>query len=231
MIWYDMICDMMWCDVISCDVIWYMIWLYDMIYDVIYGVIYEVMCCGVMWCGVVWCGVMWCDVMWCDAMWRDVMWCALHCMECHGMKWYDTTWHHDDVIKWKHFPRYWPSVRGIHRSPVNSPHNGKWRGALMFSLICAWINGWVNNREAGDLRRHRAHYDVIAIMTWYGQMCSQWKMPGKILCLLVGWYRFVQIHLQYWYNINTTVSANGTWSEELHVVFLLLASASLLCFQ
>ena len=28
----------------------------------------------------------------------------------------------DDVIKWKHFPRYWPFVRGIHRSPVNSPH-------------------------------------------------------------------------------------------------------------
>ena len=31
-------------------------------------------------------------------------------------------WSHDDVIKWKHFPRYWPFVRGIHRSPVNSPH-------------------------------------------------------------------------------------------------------------
>ena len=57
---------------------------------------------------------------------------------------------HDDVIKWKHFPRYWPFVRGIHRSPVNSPHKGQSRGALMFSLICVWINGWVNNREAGD---------------------------------------------------------------------------------
>ena len=57
---------------------------------------------------------------------------------------------HDDVIKWKHFPRYLPFVRGIHRSPVNSPHKGQWRGALMFSLICVWINGWVNNREAGD---------------------------------------------------------------------------------
>ena len=42
----------------------------------------------------------------------------------------------------------------------NSPHKGQWHGALMFSLICAWINDWVNNREAGDLRRHRAHYDV-----------------------------------------------------------------------
>ena len=44
--------------------------------------------------------------------------------------------------------------------PVNSPHKDQWRGALMFSLICVWINGWVNDREAGDLRRHRGHYDV-----------------------------------------------------------------------
>ena len=51
----------------------------------------------------------------------------------------------------------------IHRPPVNSPHKGQWRGALMFSLICAWINGWVNNRKTGDLRRNRAHYDVIVM--------------------------------------------------------------------
>ena len=43
-----------------------------------------------------------------------------------------------DVIKWKHFPRYWPFVRGIHLSPVNSPHKGQWRYALMFSFICAF---------------------------------------------------------------------------------------------
>ena len=41
-----------------------------------------------------------------------------------------------------------------HRSPVNSPHKGQWRGALIFPLIYAWINAWSNNREAGDLRRH-----------------------------------------------------------------------------
>ena len=83
---------------------------------------------------------------------------------------------HDDVIKWKHFPRYWPFVRGIHRSPVNSPHKGQWRGALICSLICVWINGWVNNREAGDLRRYRAHYDV-SVMWWpnvkYIQLCCK----------------------------------------------------------
>ena len=74
---------------------------------------------------------------------------------------------HDDVIKWKHFPRYWPLVWGIHRPPVNSPHKGQWRGALMFSLICAWIKGWVNNGEAGDLRRYRAHYDVTVMYPRY----------------------------------------------------------------
>ena len=43
----------------------------------------------------------------------------------------------DDVIKWKHFPRYWPFVRGIHRWPANSPHKCQWRGVLTFSMICA----------------------------------------------------------------------------------------------
>ena len=47
---------------------------------------------------------------------------------------------------------------------VNSPHKGQWHGALMASLICVWINGWVNNREAGDLRRHRIHYDVTVMI-------------------------------------------------------------------
>ena len=93
-------------------------------------------------------------------------------MYIHGIKvflilrilWITMPNFYDEIIKWKHFPRYWPFVRGIHRSPVNSPHKGLWRGALMFSLICAWINRWVNNREAGDFKCHRAHYDVIAML-------------------------------------------------------------------
>ena len=51
-------------------------------------------------------------------------------------------------------------------SPVSGEfpaHKGQWRGALMFSLICVWINGWVNNREADYLRRHRADCDVIVM--------------------------------------------------------------------
>ena len=66
---------------------------------------------------------------------------------------------------WRHqvetFSAFLPFVSGIHRSPVNSPHKGQWSGALMFSSICAWINGWVNNRKASDLRRHRGPYDVM----------------------------------------------------------------------
>ena len=67
---------------------------------------------------------------------------------------------HDDIIKWKDFPRYWPFVRGIHWPPADSPHKGQWCGALMFSLICARTNAWVNDGDAGDLRRDRARYDV-----------------------------------------------------------------------
>ena len=56
-------------------------------------------------------------------------------------------------------------------SPItgDSPHKGQWRGALMFSLIYAWINGWVNNRETGDLRRHRALSDAIVMK--YTRFC------------------------------------------------------------
>ena len=93
--------------------------------------------------------------------------------------------HHDDVMKWKHFPRYWPFVRGIHRSPVNFPHKDQWRGALMFPLICVWISGWINNGEAGDLRRHRAHYDVIIMRIIYQNPYAIFTskcMPTNITC-------------------------------------------------
>ena len=78
-----------------------------------------------------------------------------------------SSWHtvHDGVTKCKHFLRCWSFVRGTHRSPVGSPHKGQWRGALTFSVICAWMNDLVNNREAGDLRCHRAHYGVTT-MFW-----------------------------------------------------------------
>ena len=84
--------------------------------------------------------------------------------------WYWVIAPYDDVIKWKHFPRYWPFVRGIHRTP----HKGQWRGALMFSFIWAKTIRWVNNRDAGNLRGHRAHHEVT-LMWW------------EISCLLCPW--------------------------------------------
>ena len=89
-----------------------------------------------------------------DAWWWLMTWCQFGNRRSHG-----------DVIKWKHFPRNGPFVQGIHRWPVNSPHKGQWRGNLMFSLICAWTNGWVNNRDIGGLRQHHARYDVTVMAT------------------------------------------------------------------
>ena len=77
-------------------------------------------------------------------------------------------WPSQDISWWRHQMETLSALldlcAGIHQWPVNSPHKGQWRGALKFSLICAWINAWVNNHEAGDLRRHRAHYDAIVMM-------------------------------------------------------------------
>ena len=136
--------------------------------------------------------------------------------------------YHDDVIKWKHFPRYWPFARGLHRSPVNSPHKGQWRGALMFSLICAWLNGWVNIREAGILRRHRAHYDVIAmvIFSQTGRH-SKWTGTG-------GQFRIFLVHIikslalceeilsQKASNVKS-ISTNGTYLHKILVYQRLIA--------
>ena len=106
------------------------------------------------------------------------------CLTLHSFWWFlyidyvfsdlvvSTIYVYDDVIKWKYFPRYWPFVWRIHRFPVNSPHKGQWRGALMFSLICVWINDWVNNGEPGDLRGYRIHYDVT-VMSANIILCSR----------------------------------------------------------
>ena len=76
--------------------------------------------------------------------------------------------------------------------PVNSPHKGQWRRALMFSLICARINDWVNNREADDLRRHRGHYDV-SVMASSWLTCIQ-RFMSAYLCYQL--YYHISILLQ-----------------------------------
>ena len=123
---------------------------------------------------------------WRESLYRSSVWQAL----CH-----------DGVIKWKHFPRYWPFAWGNPRSRVNSPLKGQWSGAFVFSLICAWINGWVKDCKAGDLRRHRAHYGVIVMWGWpadfphEGQKCGNHFHVMMASCLLhfTHWGRMTHI--------------------------------------
>ena len=85
--------------------------------------------------------------------------------------------------------------------PVNSPHKGQWRGPLMFSFICVSINDWVNNREAGDLRRHRGHYDVNVMIP------RNVQTVGALLCFIVVWYK----------SICRTESRVKVWINFVHV--------------
>ena len=73
---------------------------------------------------------------------------------------------HDGVIKWKHFPRYWPFVREIPRSPVNSPHKGQWRGAFMFSFMffLTWpLAGWQHSCQ--PIRSHVRNHCPLATIS------------------------------------------------------------------
>ena len=85
----------------------------------------------------------------------------------------------------------------FHRLPVNSPHKGQWRGALVFSLICAWINGWVNNHEAGYLRRHRPHYDVIVMATI--SMDDDWIRRCDFAINFLGFIRELLFEVAIWF--------------------------------
>ena len=120
---------------------------------------------------------------------------------------------HDDVIKWTHFLRYWPFVRGIHRSPVNSPHKGQWCGALVFSLICTWTKGWINIGEAGDLRRHRAHYDVIRPIWVKQYLWDTFHNVGTLAASVIdyqviGWDCAKMLNAQAWFMINLNSSTS-----------------------
>ena len=84
---------------------------------------------------------------------------------------------HNDVIKWKHFPRYWPFIRGIHRSPVNFAHKGQWRGALMGFFYLR-----LNKRLSKQSRGYRAHYDVTVMISY---PCHRSNFLLWDMCVLV----------------------------------------------
>ena len=91
------------------------------------------------------------------------------------------------------FHVYWPFARGIHRSPVDSPHKGQWSGALMVYFICTWTNGWANNQDAADLRYHHTHFDVtVMYIATYSHTHTYiyiytTNMHMVWLCLVVLW--------------------------------------------
>ena len=89
----------------------------------------------------------------------------------HGAPW----WRH----QMESFSALLAHCEGTHPSPVNSPHNGQCRWALMLSLTCTRINGWVNNRVAGNLGPHRAHYDVNVM---------PYDASAVMGCWWLGWY-------------------------------------------
>ena len=99
--------------------------------------------------------------------WIDA--CNGVCRVCHLCKcWIDSDpW-------WRHQMETFSALLALceGNSPVTGefPSQGQWRGASVFSLICVWINGWVNNREAGDLRRHGAHCDVSVMRVFVWEM-------------------------------------------------------------
>ena len=92
-----------------------------------------------------------------------------------GISW----WRH----QWKHFTSYWPFVRGTTGHRWIPLTKGQWRGALMFSLICAWTSNWANNQNDGDLKRHFVHYGVTVM---YYQIARTSTRPMKYLDLWQG---------------------------------------------
>ena len=86
---------------------------------------------------------------------------------------------HDDVIKWKHFPRYWPFVRETHGSPVNSPRKGQWRGVLMFffnprldkQLNKQWRRWWFEPSRS-LWRRCKGFQGISSLYALQPQVCQ-----------------------------------------------------------
>ena len=116
----------------------------------------------------------------------------------------------------------------LYISPMASPHKGQWRGAFMFSLICAWTNGWSNNRDAGDLRPRTEQQQVrgsvqsdIYIRIW------QIQLPVSKCVLLVHYWLIInRLVIQYsmefdlWLNLDHIIIPI-VYGDEQYIVSLL----------
>ena len=95
---------------------------------------------------------------------------------------------HDDVLKWKHFSRLWPLWGEFTRHrwvPLTKDSEAE---LWWVFFICPWINGWVNNREAGDLRCNGAHYDVTVM----------WQIRS---CVMAGVCVITPVSISLWYQV------------------------------
>ena len=121
----------------------------------------------------------------------------------HSSRWSCSIRLHFPDSWWRHQMETFSALLaiGAGNSPVTGefPHKGQWRGALMFSLICAWKNGWVNNREAGALRRQCAHYDVIVMFKF---KCPNHAYRLVYLCAGLCW----TCHVFPWTNVKSIFS-------------------------
>ena len=137
--------------------------------------------------------------------------------------------------------------------PVNSLHKGQWRGAFMLSLVCAWINLWVNNREADDLRRYCAHYVIVMnlIDSIKVKPCHTWCLPFDTFKRFITWWRHqmetfprhwpfcaeitghydvtaMSLNRQYFFTKGNVWSIADKWIrrsiEKLHPFFLVISS-------
>ena len=100
---------------------------------------------------------------------------------------------HDDVIKWNLSPRYWPIVRGIHRSPVNSPHKGQWRWVMISSLIWVIVNSNFRNKLQWNLKRNSCIF--IQESACENLVCKKWRQ----FCLGLN---VLKVSYSYTFNLN-----------------------------
>ena len=134
--------------------------------------------------------------------------CDIHGM-CHKMSYWTTVYRKVQVITWwRHQMEASSALLAICAGSFPAQRqvtwsfdisfdlclNELWHRALMFSLICAWINGWENNREAGDLRRYRAHYGVIVM-----QIQSIYDMDVCLIAEIINDFPIFsfQMHIQH----------------------------------
>ena len=154
--------------------------------------------------------------------------------------------HNYPLTWWRHqmeiFSAFLTLCAGESPVPVNFPHNGQWRGALMFSLTCALINGWVNNGEAGDLRRHRAHYGVTVMETicppqrWVSfAMHNLWFTTEDRLTLIANYENKPSSHIPHrnikkWYSYHLThyspITPYGSGANLVHVMACFVSAPS-----